>query len=206
VLLTDGPLSFQEFAMHESLPLATVFREVFVFLAGRPDAVLFGAQAVNAYAATQRMTNGVDVMSTDAGRLVDELREHLASHFHIAVRTREVAGGRGFRLYQVQKPQNRHLVDVRQVDVLPAVRVVEGVQVVAPPELVAMKVESAAARSNEEKGLSDRLDLHRLLNQFPDLRTDGKVDAILRARSPAVLDLWGGLAREHLRPGDDDSW
>jgi len=52
----DGSLTFQEFAMRESLPLATIHDAVLEFLRGRDDAVLYGAQAVNAYVYEPRMT------------------------------------------------------------------------------------------------------------------------------------------------------
>ena len=45
----DGSLTFREFAMRETLPLATIHDAVLEFLRGRTDAVLFGAHAVNAY-------------------------------------------------------------------------------------------------------------------------------------------------------------
>ena len=45
----DGSLTLREFAMREPLPLATIHDAVLEFLRGRQDAVLFGAQAVNAY-------------------------------------------------------------------------------------------------------------------------------------------------------------
>ena len=45
----DGALTFQEFIMREPLPLSTIHEAVLEFLRGRDDAVLFGAQAVNAY-------------------------------------------------------------------------------------------------------------------------------------------------------------
>ena len=41
-----GTLTFQEFMMGESLPLATIQQAVLEFLRGRDDAVVFGAQAV----------------------------------------------------------------------------------------------------------------------------------------------------------------
>ncbi len=44
----DGSLTFREFAMRETLPLATIHDAVLEFLRGRADAVLFGAHAVNA--------------------------------------------------------------------------------------------------------------------------------------------------------------
>ena len=42
MLSFDAPLTLREFMAHEELPLATVFREVFTFLTGRVDAVVFG--------------------------------------------------------------------------------------------------------------------------------------------------------------------
>jgi hypothetical protein len=196
----DAPLTLREFVMNEPLPLATIFPEVFAFLQGRADAVVFGAQAVNVYARTPRMTEDVDILSTDADALAGALRRHLADTFHIAARVRKLAGSKGLRIYQVMKPENRHLVDVRPVPDLPPFRVMGRIQVVAPPELVAMKVESLARRGKEEKGISDKLDLARLLNALPELRTDGSVSAILRGRAPEVLDLWRFVASEHVKP------
>src|SRR6516225_7295921 len=115
----DGALRFQEFAMGEPLPLATVHEAVLEFLRGRDDAVLFGAQAVNAYVEEPRMTQDVDILSPRAVELAEELREYLNQRFHIAVRVRDIREGLGYRLYQVQKPKNRHLVDVRPVAALP---------------------------------------------------------------------------------------
>jgi hypothetical protein len=42
----DSPLTFREFMTDEPLPLAVLFREVLLFVGARPDAVLFGSQAV----------------------------------------------------------------------------------------------------------------------------------------------------------------
>ena len=47
-MFNAGSLTFQEFIMSESLPLATIQEAVLEFLRGRDDAVVFGAQAVNA--------------------------------------------------------------------------------------------------------------------------------------------------------------
>src|SRR4051812_33925373 len=99
----------------EPLPLATIFREILAFLATRQDAVVFGAHAVNAYCEPARMTADVDVLSTDAAKLADDLRNVLAQRFHVAVRVREIVP-KGFRIYQVRTPRNRHLADIRQTD------------------------------------------------------------------------------------------
>src|ERR1041385_4646298 len=47
--LNAGTLTFEEFAMREQLPLATIHDAVLEYLRGRDDVVVFGAQAVNAY-------------------------------------------------------------------------------------------------------------------------------------------------------------
>ena len=209
VLFFDAPLTFQEFIVREDVPLADVFRVVLAFIVGRDDAVLFGAQAVNAYCEPPRMTGDIDLMSTRARSLAEDIRALLAGRFGIAVRVREVAAGEGFRIYQLRKPKNRHLVDVRQVGALPPARSFEGVQVVAPVELVALKVQSIAARKGREKELSDRLDLHRLLRVFPDLRADdGEVTARLRGLGAAntTLELWRTLAAERVEPDRDDEY
>src|SRR5580704_6820862 len=78
VLLLDAPVTFREVMAHEEVPLADVFREVGRFLIGREDVVLFGAQAVNVYAETERMTQEVDVMSTRAEAVAEELRRLLS--------------------------------------------------------------------------------------------------------------------------------
>src|SRR5215212_2736396 len=109
----DGPLTLREFAMREPLPLAKIHDEILQFLRHRDDAVLFGAQAVNAYVDEPRMTQDVDILSTRARELAEELRDHLAKKFTIATRVRSVAHDQGFRIYQLRQPKNRHLADVR---------------------------------------------------------------------------------------------
>src|SRR5215216_2440714 len=118
-MFNAGSLTFQEFIMRESLPLATIQETVLEFLRGRDDAVVFGAQAVNAYVPEPRMSQDIDLLSTRAAELAEELRTHLSNRFHVAIRVRKVAEGRGYRLYQIQKSGNRHLVDIRFVPTLP---------------------------------------------------------------------------------------
>jgi hypothetical protein len=131
----DGPLTFREAMMREPFPLATIHDAIlFEFLAGREDAVLYGAQAVNAYVEEPRMTQDVDIASPRAEELAEELRAFLNKRFHIAVRVRSVREGIGYRIYQVQKPKNRHLVDVRPIESLPPCQRVEKVLVITPPE------------------------------------------------------------------------
>lgn len=189
--------------MSEELPLASLFHEIFAFLATRDDAVLFGAMAVNAYCPTPRMTEDVDVLSTDAQGVAEALAAHLSARFRIALRVRSPVIG-AFRVYQLRKPTNRHLVDLRQVTELPPANTVRGLRVVMPADLIAMKVRSIAARTGQEKGLSDRLDLHRMLNAFPELRTvDGPVADKLGHPHAA---LWAALVAERLSADDPDAW
>ena len=117
--------------MREPLPLATVHEAVLEFLRGRSDVVVFGATAVNAYVSEPRMTQDIDLMSTRADELAEELRAFLADRFHIAVRVRIIGEGKGYRLFQIQKPRNRHLVDVRTAESLPHAERIEDVLVMS---------------------------------------------------------------------------
>jgi hypothetical protein len=200
-----GSLTFTEFAMKEPLPLATIQNAVLEFLSGRDDGVVFGAQAVNAYVPEPRMSQDVDVLSTRAEELAEELRDYLGQRFHIAVRVREIGGGRGFRLFQIRKPGNRHLVDVRPVESLPSAQRVEGVLVIAPAELIASKVISYHRRLGTPKSFTDRRDIAMLLLQFPELKSrSGPVADSLRAAEPAILTAWNDLVVEEIQPPDSD--
>lgn len=137
--------------MKEPLPLAKVHDAVLDFLRNRDDAVLFGAQAVNAYVDDPRMTQDVDILSTRAAELAEELRSHLASLFHIAVRVQAVAQGKGFRVYQLREPKNRHLADIRQVEELPPTQLVAEVRVPLPEELIAQKIISLSSRLGQPR-------------------------------------------------------
>ena len=65
------------------------------------------------------MSQDIDLISTRATELAEELREYLSELFHIAVRVRVIGAGKGYRLFQIQKPRNRHLVDLRAAESLP---------------------------------------------------------------------------------------
>ena len=203
----DGSLTFREFIMHEPLPLATIHDAVLEFLRGRRDAVLFGAHAVNAYVQDPRMTQDVDILSPRAAELAEELRAHLSERFQIAVRVRTVAKGLGHRLYQIRKPKNRHLVDIRAVDGLPAHQVIEQVLVVPPAELIGQKVVSTVNRSGTAKQMTDLADIRRLLLTFPDLKAlEGPVTACLRAAGAdePAFDAWREIVAQEIVPENDD--
>jgi len=206
----DGSLTLREFAMKEPLPLARVQDAVLEFLRNRDDAVLFGAQAVNAYVDEPRMTQDVDILSTRARDLAEELRAHLAKTFMIAARVRDVAGGNGFRIYQLRQPKNRHLVDVRQVISFPPTQVISDVRVPVPEDLIAQKVLSVSVRSAQPKGDTDRRDLKVLLLEYPQLKQEtGPVLERLRANgaNEQALSEWKRLvAMEIEAPGEADEF
>jgi hypothetical protein len=202
----DGSLTFREFAMKEPLPLATIQEAVIDFLRNREDAVLFGAQAVNAYVDEPRMTQDVDILSTHAREFAEELRSHLAQSFTIAARVREVAGGSGFHIHQIRQPKNRHLADVRQVTALPPTQTISDVCVPTPEELIAHKVIGLSVRSAQPKGDTDRRDLKMLLLTYPHLKApDGLVAQRLAAAGaePAALAEWAALVVLKIESADD---
>jgi hypothetical protein len=203
----DGSLTFREFMMREPLPLATIHDAVLDFLRGRDDAVLYGAQAVNAYVEESRMTQDVDIASPRAEELAEELRAFLNKRFHIAVRVRNIREGLGYRIYQVQKPKNRHLIDVHPVESLPPAQRVNEVLVVSPAELIAEKVLSMVQRTDVAKSLVDQADLVRLLRAFPHLKTEeGAVAERLEVAgaSAEVRQAWEKLVAQDIKPVDED--
>jgi hypothetical protein len=207
-MLNAGALTFKEFAMRDPLPLATIHDAVLEFLRGRVDVVVFGATAVNAYVDEPRMTQDIDLMSTRAAALAEELREHLSERFTIAVRTREVAKAKGYRLFQIQKSGNRHLVDVRSVAELPKANLIQEISIAAPAELIAQKVFSYHARRGQPKGFSDMRDLAMLFLTFPELKTEsGAVLDALRAldANNDVIQTWRELVTQEIREPTPDS-
>jgi hypothetical protein len=205
-MFNTGTLTFREFMMREPLPLATIQNAVLEFLRQRDDAVVFGAQAVNAYVDEPRMTQDIDLLSTRAEDLAQELREHLAQKFHIAVRVREIGEGRGYRLFQIQKSGNRHLVDVRPVATLPPAQRIEEVLVIAPADLIAGKVIAYHQRRGKPKSGTDWRDLAMLLLKFPELKSEQGIVADRLQASGAtaeILAVWKELAAQEIQPEDD---
>ncbi|HEX8266546.1 MAG TPA: nucleotidyl transferase AbiEii/AbiGii toxin family protein [Pyrinomonadaceae bacterium] len=202
-MINAGVLTFQEFAMREPLPLSTIQESVLEFLQGREDVALFGAQAVNAYVAEPRMTQDVDLLSTDAKNVAEELRALLSGKFHIAVRIREISD-KGLRIYQVRKEGNRHLIDIRPVTELPEMQKVENIQVLSPLELIISKIISFQSRYGKPKSWTDRRDLAVLLLRFPELKE--KVSETLRAKNVGeeVLETWAEIERQDFQVEDED--
>jgi hypothetical protein len=206
-MLNADVLTFQEFAMHETLPLSKIQEAVLEFLQGRDDAVLFGAQAVNAYVSEPRMTQAVDILSTRGRGLAEDLCGDLSEKFHIAVRVREIKE-KGFRIYQVRKEGNRHLVDIRPVTELPESETIENIRVLSPAELIASKVISFQARLGKPKSGTDWRDLAVLLLKFPELKSEtGEIADLLikKGGDDAVLNAWRKIVAQDLREeGEDD--
>lgn len=193
--------------MREPLPLAQIQEAVLEFLQGREDVALFGAQAVNAYVSEPRMTQDVDLLSTRAKELAEELREFLSDKFHIAVRVGDFADGKGFRVYQTRKEGNRHLVDLRLVAEMPETEKIENVLILSPAELIASKVVSYYSRKGKPKAGTDWRDLAMLLLRFPELKTEtGEVGEILRKRNlnEEVFKIWRETVTQEISIGEDD--
>lgn len=206
-MFDTGSLTFQEFMMSETLPLATIQEAVLEFLRGRDDAVVFGAQAVNAYVPEPRMSQGIDLLSPRAAELAEELRAHLSDRFHVAIRVREVADGRGYRLYQIQKTGNRHLVDIRLVQSLPPSQRISQVLVASPEELVALKVIAYHQRRGQPKSGTDWRDVTMLLLAFPELKQNsGLVSERLKAENAGdeAMKLWRELVDLEIQSTEDD--
>jgi len=200
-------INFREIVMKEPLPLTTIQNAVIDFLRGRDDVVLFGAQAVNVYVNEPRATQDVDLMSTRAADLAEELRAHLSQLFHIAARVREVKDGLGYRIFQLQKAGNRYLVDVRSVTSFPQRQSIDDVQVLAPAELLASKVISYHQRRGKPKSGTDWRDLALLLLTFPELKCDpGPVTDSLKAAGvdQTILEVWKELVSQEIKPETED--
>jgi hypothetical protein len=206
MFLFDAPLTLQEYMTHPKVALADITRAVAALIAGRRDVIVFGAHAVNAYVKEPRMTADIDVMSTNAEALAEEIRACLVAKLHIAARVRPMTKkGAGFRVYQVMRPKNRALVDVRQETSLPGSVSKRGVRVVEPVTLLAMKVKSYVARRNQAKGDTDRADVRRMLARFPELRKPrGEVANKLLYEGAEVLKAWQDFVSERLDPDDDE--
>lgn len=200
-------LTFQEFVMQEKLPLSMIQHAVLHFLRNRDDVVVFGAHAVNAYVSEPRMTQDIDLLSPRAKELADELCTHLKQKFHIAIRLRTVASGRGYRLYHAQKSGNRHLVDLRAVGSLPKAQRIEEVLVMAPAELIASKVVSYHQRKGKPKAGTDWRDLAMLLLRFPKLKSNSSdvVDSLIASGADAtILARWREIVATDIQPESED--
>ena len=111
-------------------------------------------------------------------------------------------------MYQLRSPKNRHVCDLRGVAELPPYETHGGFRVLAPLDLIAMKVVSLASRRLQPKGATDLADLRRLLLAFPDVRS-GETDVIAPriaqlTSGPAALETWRELRAASIEPDEDD--
>ena len=137
----------------------------------------------------------------------EDLRQFLNDRFHIAVRVRNIRDGLGFRLYQIRKPKNRHLVDVRSVEHLPPNQPIADILVLTPVELVASKVLSYHNRRGRPKGFTDLRDLAVLLLAFPELKTaSGRVRDRLEewAQDDTLASTWNEIVVQKIQLDDED--
>ena len=118
---------------------------------------------------------------------------------------REVADGKGFRIYQIRSEGNRHLVDLRMVSELPATETIENILVLSPIELLASKIISYHSRKGKPKAGTDYRDLGMLLLRFPELKE--KVSGNLRTKNAGeeVLKTWAEIANQDFQFEDEDA-
>ena len=184
-------LTLHDLGSTMEVSLSEIQRSLLTFLQKRSDVVIFGAYAVNAYLQPDevRMTADVDMQTLQGQLLVTRIIEHLHREFHIATRSREVKPGQAWRIYQVLRSGNRHLVDIRQVEHLPDFEVINQIQVLSPLELMVTKIISAYARQHQPKGFSDLRDLYSLMLTFPELVSQVK----LPVENETIQDFWNNI-------------
>jgi hypothetical protein len=146
------------------------------------------------------MTQDVDLLSPRPREEADALAQALGSRFRVAVHTREVGAGTGFRIYQLRREGNRHFADVRLAE-FPLDDSIErdGILYVSLPTLIALKLRALSRRRLAPKGATDLADLRRLLLSNPELRSEqGPVsDAIQRiGGGEDVASTWRELLSE----------
>jgi stage V sporulation protein SpoVS len=201
-------LTSAEYHMKERVPLAAVHEAIFEFCRDRADVVIFGAQAVNQYVSTPRMTQDVDLLSPTPKEVAEALARWLQERTRVvAAHVREVRAGVGYRVYQTLEEGTRHLADVR-LAVFPLDDSIErdGVRYTAPAVTMAMKVCALVKRRLAPKGATDLADLRRLVLAHPELRTDAGLvaDAIVRVGGgPAELEAWRELCSTPIVSDED---
>ncbi|WP_339396870.1 nucleotidyl transferase AbiEii/AbiGii toxin family protein [Synechococcus sp. C9] len=189
--------------MAEPLPLAQIQQTILECLQGRRDVALFGAYAVNAYITEARMTQDVDILALEANRFATELQNYLHEKLHIAVRIREIKSGQAWRIYQVHKPENRHLADIRSVNQLPETELIGDIQVLTPRELAMSKLVAYHSRKNQPKAGTDWRDLTLLLLRFPELKLEISECLKQQNYSQDIQQTWAEISNIELTQVDD---
>ncbi|KKJ00617.1 nucleotidyl transferase AbiEii/AbiGii toxin family protein [Prochlorothrix hollandica] len=193
--------TLHDLAQPMDVSLAQLQRSLLHFLQNRTDLVLFGAYAVNACLQPEvRMTADIDLQALEGETLVTEICDYLHQEFYIETRSRRVKNHGAWRIYQVLKSGNRHLVDVRQVEVLPRFERINQIQVLSPIALMQSKIISAYARQHQPKGFSDLRDLYSLMLTFPQLVEQVEVDET----NPGLQGFWRSIQIQEIQAADDD--
>lgn len=139
--------------------------------------------------------------------MAEQLRIHLSTRFNVAICVREIGKGRGYRLYQLQKAGNRHLVDIRPLASMPPSRRIGDVLVVAPEELIAGKLIAYRRRRGTPKSGTDWRDLAELLLVLPELKTNrGLVrDRLEAARATTeIFAAWEKVVGQRIEAQEDE--
>jgi hypothetical protein len=200
--MVPGCVTLHEMDQPMDVSLSDIHRSVLSLLQNRTDLVIFGAYAVNAYLSPTdvRMTADVDIQSIQGEVLAEEISQHLHQKFYIATRIREIGDSKAWRIYQPMKSGNRHLVNIRQVETLPAFKVINDIQVLSPVQLMTAKVISAYARQNKPKGFSDLRDLYSLMLTFPELTEHVQVDQ----NNEKLREFWQNILDKGVEPSDSE--
>ena len=183
--------------MGEPLPLATVQEAILDFCRGRSDLCVFGAQALSLHTGVPRMTQDVDIMAERPEEAAKELAAYLSSRFpsQMAARVRRIQRDRrvlGFRIYQKRNADrggNRHLADIRVLDVpRAALETKDGIQYSGAALTLAMKTFAATVRSNLLKRDQDRVDAQRLLLAMPEVSA-GELEPLWAAMNAPIAQV-----------------
>lgn len=171
-------LSLSEYIMQEPLPLAVLHEAILDFCRGREDVCVFGAQALSRHTGVRRMTQNVDIMAEQPETCAHDLAKYLTSRYphQMAARVRVIRRDDrvlGYRVYQQRSEErggNRHLADIRILDVPRAALSVEnGITYTSSKLTLAMKAIAATVRTNSLKRDQDRIDVRRLLLAMPSI-------------------------------------
>ncbi len=200
--IVAGCITLHEMNQPMEVSLSEIHRSLLSFLQNRPDLVVFGAYAVNAYLKPEdvRMTADIDIQALQGKALASEVRQYLNQEFYIATRIREIGKNKAWRIYQIIKSGNRHLVDIRQVENLPNFEIVNNIQILSPLELIQAKIISAYARRQQPKGFSDLRDLYSLMLTFPQLVGQIQLDS----GDEGLLQFWRSLQSQKIDLPEED--
>ena len=135
-----------------------IHREVFAFLVNK-QAVIQGAYAVGHYTQVtqvERETRDLEIVSTYAQALAEELKKTLNKKLGLKIRVREKK-----IVYQVYETGQRHqtIVNIEKATILPAFVEASGLKIMERETLIERKERAAVSRGETIKVAYDRADL-----------------------------------------------